>query len=316
MNLSARIEQARSLCQQALTDSYVAHAEHFFARRGLTEQARIELLQASARSDKATPQLLALRDWLESESGLAAESGVFERALLVRAALPAIDQISKLPVDETVKHLYCKEFAFYAKPPESAHSRFSLQAYPFIAMSKIVLLKSFPAGPLHWEASGFPRSWFVRVAPQFMARTYQFLALKTRGFKPFFVPHLAATRQKQPFLIEREYFAAFYRAAMALEKQPPIKALMAGSWLHSVETHRVSPHLSFMNRPYIEAGGIYTDLGPASPNDGFLAGSKERAELYHAGKYKPTFGVVMCTSKQAIAWKRAHPEIEPLLAVK
>jgi hypothetical protein len=257
-----------------------------------------------------------LRDSLESESGLAAETGVFERALLVRAALPAIDQISELPVDETVKHLYCKEFAFYARPPESAHSRFSLQAYPFIAMSKIVLLKSFPAGPTHWEISGFPRSWLVKVAPHFMARTYQFLAFKTRGFKPFFVPHLAATRHKQPFLIEREYLAAFYRAAIALEKQPPIKAMMAGSWLHSAETHRVSPHLSFMNRPYIEAGGIYTDLGPAGPNDGFLAGSKERAELYDAGKYKPTFGVVMCTSKQAIAWKRAHPEIETLLTVR
>ena len=234
----------------------------------------------------------------------------------MRAALPAIDQISGLPVDETVKHLYCKEFAFYAKPPASAYSHFSIQAYPFIAMSKIVLLKRFPAGSTDWEISGFPRSWLVKVAPHFMARTYQFLALKTRGFKPFFVPHLAGTRNRLPFLLEREFLASFYRAAIALEKQPRIKALMAGSWLHSVETHRVSPHLSFMNRPYIEAGGIYTDLGPADPNDGFLDGSKERAELYYAGKYKPTFGIVMCTSKQAIAWKRAHPEIEPLLTVR
>ena len=316
MNLSERIEQTRSLCQEALASSGLAEAEEFLARRNLTEHARVELLRAGAREQKVTPQLLALRDSFVAESGSAVEACTLERTLLLRAALPALDRIPELPVDESVKHLFCKEFAFYAKPPESARGNFSLSGHPFFAMSKMVLFQRFPGGASQWEVSGFPRSWLVKVAPRLMAKTYRYLAFKAKGFGPFFVGHLAGTRHKLPVLIEREFRVSFYRWATAIEKQPAIKGVMAGSWLHSVETHRISPHLSFLNRPYLEAGGIYTELGAADPSDGFLDGSKERAELYEAGEYKPTFGIVMCTRDQVVAWKRAHPEIEPLSIVK
>ena len=95
--------------------------------------------------------------------------------------------------------------------------------------------------------------------------------------------------------------------ASALERQPEVRGLMTGSWFHSLETHRVSPHLAFVNRPFLEAGGIYTELGPADPEDGFLVGNPARAALYHSG---PAFGLVMCTREQAIAWKRSNPELE------
>jgi hypothetical protein len=316
MNLSERIEQTLAVCHETLATPGLALAEDFLARRGLAEPARVALLRASARTYRATPELLALRDSLVAECGAAAEAGALERALLVRAALTAIGRLPELPVDDSVKHLFCKEFSCYANPPEAIRSNFSLTRNVFFAMSRIVLLERFPAGASQWEISGFPRSWLLKVAPPYRARTFRFLALQTKGFKPFFVGHLAGTRQKLPFLNEREFQVAFYRSAVAIEKQPAIKAMMAGSWLHSLETHRVSPHLAFLNRANIEAGGIYTDLGPAKPNDGFLAGDPHRAELYRAGEYKPTFGVVMCTRDQAIAWRRAHPELEARAAVR
>ncbi len=316
MNLSERIEQTVSLCHEALAASDLGRAEDFLARCGLTEQKRLELLRASARAQQPAPELLGLRDSLIAEVGSAAGMGALERVLLVRTALTAIAQLPGLPVDESVKHLFCKEFTFYAKPPESARGNFSLTQHVFFAMGKIVLLERFPAGPSHWEISGFPRSWLAKVAPRYMARTFRFLAFETRGCKPFFVSHLGGTRHRMPAIIERDLRVGFYRSAASVEQQPSIKGMMAGSWLHSRETHRVSPHLSFLNRPWLEAGGVYTDLGPADPSGGFLTGSSERAELYRAGEYKPTFGVVICSRDQVIEWKRAHPELEPLAAVR
>jgi hypothetical protein len=117
------------------------------------------------------------------------------------------------------------------------------------------------------------------------------------------------------FLLEREYRQAFYRMSAAIELQPNVRAIMGASWLHSRETHRVSPHLTFMNHPHLEAGGIYSDVCKVPGNAGFLVGDKMREELYRAGKYKPTLGVVICTREQAIEWKRKHADIEPSLAV-
>jgi hypothetical protein len=142
-----------------------------------------------------------------------------------------------------------------------------------------------------------------------------FLARRVRGFKPYFVSHMAVTSSKSRFLTEREYLKSFYRMAAAIEMQPSVRAIMGTSWLHSRETHRVSPHLAFLNRPHLDAGGIYIDIGPAPETAGFLTGDKHRQELYRAGKYKPTIGVVICTREQAINWKNSHPEIQPLLAV-
>ena len=316
MNLSERIEQTLSSCHDALAAPDLTQAEAFFARRGLTEGARMDLLRASAQSQRASPELLALRDAFVAEHGPAAEPGAFERALLVRAAVTSIGRLPGLPVDDSVKHLFCKEFTFYAQPAEFARGNFSFEQNVYFAMAKIVAVERFPAGGSQWEISGFPKRWLARVAPRYRGKTYRFLALGMRGFKPYFVGHLAGTRLKLPCLIERECRVAFYRSALALEKQPSIRGMMAGSWLHSLETHRVSPHLAFLNRPYLEAGGIYTDLGPAHPNGGFLAGSPERAELYRSGEYKPTFGVVLVTRDQVIAWRRAHPELEAMLRVR
>ncbi len=316
MGLSERIEHTQSLCRQALAAPALAHAEHFLARRGVTEQARVELLRATGRTKSAAPELAALRDAFVAERGPQEETGVLERALLLRAAVAALALIPALPVDDSVKHLFCKEFAFYAHPAGFARDNFSLERPVYAVMAKITVLERFPAGASHWEISGFPRSWLARVAPRQMVRTYRFLALEMRGFQPYFVGHLAGTRHGLPCLMEREFRVGFYRSALAIERQPAIRGMMAGSWLHSRETHRVSPHLAFLNRPYLEAGGIYSDIGPALPGDGFLAGSPERAELYHSGEYRPTFGVVMVTRAQAIAWRRANPELEAMSKVR
>jgi len=277
--------------------------------------ARIQLLHDCAAIQAPTPELTALQEAITTESVAPSDSTAFARALLVRASITALELLPTLPVDDSVKHLFCKEFLFYATASGAACPRFAITGYPFIAMSKIALLDRFPAGQQQWEVSGFPRRWLADIRLSILPDVAWFVATKVRGFGPYFVSHIAVTSQKAHFLLEREYFKSFYRMAAAIERQPSIKAIMGSSWLHSLETHRVSPHLSFLNRPHLEAGGIYVDIGPAPQNAGFLSGDKEREALYRAGNYKPTIGVVICTREQAIAWKQTHADLEALLRV-
>lgn len=312
--LEERIEQTRSICLQALAEPVLAAVESFLAQEKVTATNCRKLLKDGAKQQRATAELLALQTRFSKERVLSPQSGTFERALLLRAAVNALAYVQTLPVDESVKFLFCREFSQYANPPESSRGNFDLSVYPFYAMSKIVLLQRFPAGQHQWEVSGFPRRWLSKVQLRFLPQILRFLW--NSGSKPFIHSHFVATTRKRYVLLEREYRKSFYRMVAALEMQPSIRGLMDSSWLHSKETHRVSPHLAFLSRPYLEAGGIYADLGPAHPNDGFLIGSAARAELYRTGKYKPTVGVVMCSREQALAWKQAHAEIEATLSVK
>lgn len=282
-------------------------------RHGVTGQVGLELLRVCAHLQKPAPELLTLTRLAARESGVVSQPGLLERALLARASLLALDRIRELPVHESVKHLFCKEFISYAEGSPSPE-RYVHTAFPFFAMSKVVVLQRFPGGQLHWEVSGFPRRWFARIQARALPKSLLFFILKTRALHPYFVWHLGGTTERLPFLLEREALKTFYRMAATLEKQPSIRAILGGSWLHSVETHRVSPHLAFLNRPFTESGGIYLDLAP-NESHGFLAGDNSRAQLYASGKYRPTFGVVICSRNQAISWKQAHPEFEQLVSV-
>lgn len=315
MTLSERIERTRSLCGNALSAGPLAQAEACLARAGFSNSDYAAMLRSGARYHRPAPELVRLRDECLA-AGLPAAEFFFERALLIRTALAALDEVPLLPVDESVQHLFCREFDFYAQPPASALSRFALEGQIFPAMSGLVSLTRFPAGQYQWVISGLPRSWLPKIPPLQLARVCWFLATGMRGLAPYFVPHINATSMTASFLTEREYYKSFCRMATALEKQPAIRGIMAGAWMFSKETHRVSPHLAFFNKPYLESGGLYVDRGPAAPADGFLAGDPVRAARYHSGEYRPTFGLVFCTRDQAISWKQRHPELESQLAVR
>ena len=315
MNLPDRLAITRTACQTAIESPPLSEIEEFLERRGISTVKRIQLLRNCAAIQAATPELTGLQEAITTKGVATSDSTAFARALIVRASIVAVDKLPTLRVDDSVMHLFCNEFLFYATADAAARQMFAITGYPFIAMSKIALLDRFPGGQQQWEISGFPRRWLGSIRPSMLPEVAWFMATKVRAFSPYFVSHMAVTRQKARFLLEREYFKSFYRMAAAIEKQPSIRAIMGSSWLHSLETHRVSPHLAFLNRPHLEAGGIYIDIGPARQGEGFLAGDQQRAALYLAGTFKPTIGVVICTREQAIAWKKDHLELERYLSV-
>jgi hypothetical protein len=309
------IESAAKECKAAFQESGIAEVGSLFETSSISPSLRHKALESSAKAQFPSPALLVLRDQV-TRAGLDQNRFPVERRILLEEARAALPRISTLPVDETVKQLFCKEFISIAQPTAEALTRFGMGGYTFTAYAKIVLLERFPAGHYQWEISGFPKRWMLKVPPRFLPETVRFMLLDTHGFQPWFVSHMRATGPGMPFLVESEFRKSFFRMALAIEKQPHIRAMMAQSWLHSPETHRVSPHLAFLNRVFEEAGGLVTNLGPAEENDGFATGNKQRADLYRQGLYKPTNGVVVCSRQQAIAWAKKHADLEALIAVK
>ena len=311
-DLRQHIDQARDACARALSSAGIAAAIDFLANRLLPPERCLALLRETARREKVVATLLSARNAAQTADGLAGEPAAVERALLVQAARQRLDCIADLPVDASVKHLLCGEFIAYAAPPRGSEPRFAIDTQSFIAMSRIVTGLRFPGGLFDWEVSGYPRSWFLKLPARLIGPTVRFLTFRTKGIAPFLVWHLAGTVHRHPFLLESDSRKSFYRMAAAAERQPHVKGLMAASWLLSSETLRVSPHLEFIRRPFLEAGGIYTEAGPAHVSNGFLTGDMKRKKLYEAGRYKPTVGVVLCSRDQAIRWIAEHRDLEGL----
>lgn len=308
-------ERTRSICEQELQRAPLAEVGLLLSRNGVTEQIGAEILRRCARTQKPAPDLVKLTKAAALEGGDVSQPGLIERALLIRESVLALGRLNELPVHESVKYLFCEEFISFAQGSTPAdryayatHASFAMSI--FFAMTKTVLLERFPGGQLHWEVSSFRRRWLTRIRAAALPRALSFFAKEARALEPYFVWHIGDMTREVPFLLEREAMKTFYRMAATLEKQPSIRAIMGMSWLHSRETHRVSPHLAFLNRPFIESGGIYLDLGYPKPSSGFLNGYSHRSRLYAAGEYRPTIGAVICSRAQAISWKRAHPEFE------
>lgn len=238
-----------------------------------------------------------------------------ERILLLRAALRYLPRLPQLQVHESVKLLWCKEVQFIAGPPADSLWKFTLGAGPFHAMCRIIAGHKFPAGHHFFEVSAFPRSWLPRIGLRDLPRTLRFFLRQTKGFGPLFETHLNSTMHTITLLIEREFRASFYRMACSLKNRPEVRGIMANSWLHSPETHRVSPHLRFMNKPFEEAGGTIIECGPAAENDGFLAGSEERERLYRSGLYRPTFTSALCSRDQALRWAAEQTRIATFASI-
>src|SRR5579864_2400954 len=172
-----------------------------------------------------------------------------QRALLLAAALVSLNRLEGLPVESSVKRLICDEFQFFAKPAPREIALFAPESASFLSLCKLSLLERFPAGQFHWEISGFPRSWLLRVPPSALPRLIYFLAAELRGFSPCIVPHMATRRKNPLMLIEKESDRSWFRMACSAQIWPGIRGLVASSWLHSPETYRVSPHLAFINKP-------------------------------------------------------------------
>lgn len=295
-----RTALTRSLAEPALVD--VATALH----RHHADDACQRIIGSITTSNGLQSRLKAIKDDLAADAPESA-AGAFERLLLMREQLNALPSIASLPVSDDVKRLFCEEFQYVATPPRAA--AFDVTRGSFVALCEVATLRRFPAGQLHWNLSGLPRSWILKVRGRARLTLLSWIAGQLHGFRPVFFPHLNAHRKSRWILTELESNRSYYRMAQSILHQPDVKGLVASSWLHSPDTFAVSPHLAWMNTTFLENGGLVVVMGPTDPGCGVLSRSPERKKLYDAGLFKPTTGLVIWPRREMLAWAARHPEL-------
>ena len=125
-----------------------------------------------------------------------------------------------------------------------------------------------------------------------------------------FTTHLANRRTTRNVLLEIELNRSYFRVAMAMKLQRRVKGFFTTAWFYSPDTLEISPHLAWMNKVFIDNGGMIFRLGPAPLDSGVFERSPERKKAYQEGRFTPTMGLVLWPRREMIKWAEQHPELE------
>jgi hypothetical protein len=262
--------------------------------------ARVEEVAWTLLNDEEN---LAPVEALKKEAGL--ENDALERLLLWHAARRAQPQVPSLPIDNCVRARLDQDLL---KLP-TLNVPMTVGSYHYNRAAKMATLRRFSAGPMEWETSGIPRSFFLDASFPANLRMLAFVASKLRGLKPCFFMHVAPSPRNRALSIPKEVLRSYYQMARSLERQPSVRALLAHAWFHDPAAVRDNPQLEVLNRPYIEHGGLITLLAPAPPSSGVLEGNAQRKEDYLAGKIQYKYGFAIWPRDAAIHWADEHPEL-------
>jgi hypothetical protein len=303
--LAALIEETRQICEEGLGQPEIAEVGEATRRIGMGWSDCVSLVHSVTESAATRKPIESLKASLQPLGGSAEDFSV-ERFLLILTALDTLDKLAAVPVSASVKELLREEFRFFAFPDDASKSAFRAGRSSFVAMCKIASLRRFPAGQFDWEISGISRSHLIRVALRDVPRVLYFLA-KLGGLGPVFFSHLSA-RRKNSSLLETEANRSYFQMAKSLELQRDVKGFAASSWFRSPDTHKVSPHLAWLSKVFIENGGLVVTAGAVDPDCGVLYSSSTRKMLYESGAFKPTRGLVIWPREEMLRWAAAHPE--------
>ena len=251
-------------------------------------------LEAMARGVSDAPgrqdEVLRLRARVQGlDSGIGA--GIVERYLLLRAALASVEGVAGLRIPEQAKQLLLDEFLWLTRPMDRELGWFVAPDYVFASLCKLVTLRRFPAGQMHWELGGLPRSKLWKVPLRAVPRLVRGI-VELGGFSPTLAPHLA-WRRKQIVLGETEHYRSLFLMTRAMELQPEIIGMVAEAWFYSPDLAPVNPHLAWAARLFQTWGGTVIVSGPAEESSGVYVGSRARRQLADEGSFKPTVGLVL-----------------------
>lgn len=235
----------------------------------------------------------------------AVEGDEVERLLLWHAAQQAIRRLPSLPVDKAVRERLGQEL----RQIHTMKVSMTVGSYHFNRAAKMATLRRFPAGPMEWEISGIPRSYFLQAAFPANLRLLAFVMFRVRGRAPCFFMHVAPAPRNRGLSVPKEVLRSYYRMARSLELQPEMLALVAYAWFHDPAAVRDYPHLEVLNQPYLNHGGLITLLGPAPLLSGVGEGNAQRSADYLAGKVQYRYGFAIWPRDAAIRWANAHPEL-------
>lgn len=303
-------EELLDIAQARLREPAFVEVRRWMTAHGWNSDSSHRLVQSVNELPETQRSIADLKANLERESPELAVDFQLERFLLLNSTSRVAGDITGLPVSQSVKSLYREEFAFFARGEPKTLSMFQVGEYRFSEMCKVVSLRRFPAGQMHWEISGIVRSSFLRMPPLQLPKVLHFVARRLGGLRPCFSGRLNGRRKGRLLLLEKAQALSYYRMAKSMELQPEILGYVATSWLHSPATHQVSPHLAWYNSFFLQNGGLVVDAGPEQGNGGFLLGSPGRSEAIEKGLFQPRRAMVIWPRREMIGWAANHPELE------
>ena len=304
-SLADQLEETRRRCTTALGADELAPVGEALGRLGVGEAEQLALVRASVDTLESRQPVAALAERVTA-LGVATADAAVERWLLLLSALRHLDAMAKLPVSESVKREFCREFDYFAAPPAKVRPEFGALRPDFPGMSRLASLRRFPAGQAHFVTSGLPRSWLLKPKGLDKLKLAAFTLARLRGVAPMFFLHMSW--KKKLVLSEKEQYRSYYRIAETMKLQPEIRGIAGASWFHSPDTFRVTPHLEWVNRVFLENGGFVTIIGPAHPTGGVFQNDVHRRRLWEAGQFQPTTGLALWPRRAVLAWAAAHPE--------
>ena len=303
---TSELASAIDACRAALETVEMRQRIKELQSLGVGTSEAVILIEGVRSAPGGADHIVNLRPATAAEADRAA---TFERCLLLHTAVHNGPRIQRLSMSRAVLRCVADELRFLANPPLRDCANLLAPTAGFIAMAKVVTLRRFPAGQLHFEPSGIPLSWLPGLGPIRLTRLIAFLARSARARRPFFFSHVAWRRKNRLFLLEREQNRSYFRMAQCLALNPEVKGLLSASWQYAAETSRVSPHLSWISKPFLENGGFVMDIGPATEADGIFVGSPDRKRWYEEGKFRPTTAMVLWPRAAMLDWAAKHPEL-------
>jgi hypothetical protein len=306
--LTELMHATRRACEESLAVGDLRQAGIALEHAGITDAAAPRLVRSVTHVASTQEPLKAALAKLASAGETSTDAAV-ERRLLLRTAIDALSSLEAEPVSLSVKALFCEEVQSWTRLADAEKPTFGVGTSRFVDTCMLASLRRFPAGQFDWVRGGVPLSYLLSVKLRSLPKALYVTAVRLGGRSPVFFSHFGYRRLGQS-LSETEANRSYYRMARSMELQPDIRGLAASSWFRSPDTHRVSPHLGWVNTVVLENGGFVAVRGPADPDCGVFVRSQTRLRLYEAGKFTPTLGLVIWPRRAMLAWAAAHPELE------
>jgi hypothetical protein len=301
------MRDTRSACEDGFRQLDLRDAQRALERAGVDQARILKLIASMTPAVPSQGEMSALLSQL-SAAGYANGDASIERTLLLRSAAAALPNLEALPVFDSVKALYCEEVQSWTRLDDTAKPGFRYGTARFADMCQLASLRRFPAGQFDWVRGGLPLSYLLGVSYRNLPKALYVTIARLRGRSPVFFTHLGY-HLPGASLTELEANRSYYRMARSMELQPDIKGLVASSWFRSPDTHRVSPHLAWVNTVVVENGGFVAVRGPAKPDCGVFVRSPTRRRLYERGEFTPTIGLVIWPRRALLNWAETHPEL-------
>jgi hypothetical protein len=277
------------------------------AAHGFTAARIAEFGARTARMRLPEPEWKTLAEAC-GKQGIPEAGYVLPRFILFNLGRDNLARVGGLPLSQEVKLRLLDQFQYVCSPDREMEQLLNPGHYGFRVMCKFMLLERFPAGQSDWEISGVPRSSLGKMPIRDVPRALRCLYLRAGGHAPFFENH-TAFRREAPILTEEDDRATLRRMADSLRLQPNVRGFMGVSWLLSPNLAEASPHLAWLAecaREYQRFGAVWTEIGEARPDSGFLSGDRKRRKLYETGAWKPRQGLLLWGRRDLLRWRDYH----------